>query len=124
LADAPKAYLPYFSGDMGQAKADQISKLWGMAFSPTMSANAAAAMQLAIWEIVAGDMFTITSSTDYGAAALIAQLPGYNGPKANLIALTGGGQDYVIATVPEAGATLVLLGLGVCGLAAFRRVRV
>lgn len=123
VEDAPKAYLPYFSGDMGQTKADQISKLWGMPFSPTMSANAAAAMQLAIWEIVAGDKFTITGSRDYGAGQLLLDLASYNGPKANLIALTGPGQDYVIATVPEGGATLVLLGLGVCGLAAFRRTR-
>ena len=123
LEDAPKAYLPYFSGDMGQTKADQISKLWGMAFSSTMSADAAAAMQLAIWEIVAGDMFTITSTTDYGAGALLAALADYKGPKANLIGLTGPGQDYVIATVPEGGATLVLLGFGLCGLAAFRRTR-
>ncbi len=74
LADAPKSYLPYFSGEMGLAKADQISKLWGMAYSSSMSADAAAGMQLAIWEIVAGDLFKIKSANDYGAAALIAQL--------------------------------------------------
>lgn len=119
LADAPKN----FSGGMDAIKADQISKLWGMAFSSSMNSSQAAAMQLAIWEIVAGDLFTIKSATDYGAAALVAQLGSYQGPKANLIALTGAGQDYVIATVPEAGATLILLGLGLCGLAAFRRIR-
>ena len=120
LSDAPKAYLPHFTGNMGAEKAEQISKLWGLAFSPSMTANAAAAMQLAIWEIVAGDLFTIKSSTDYGAGALLAQLHSYEGPKADLIALTGDGQDYVIARVPEGGATLILLGLGLCAIGLFR----
>ena len=118
LEDAPKAYLPDFLGAMGNFKADQISKLMGMAYSPNMYPNAAAGLQIAIWEIVAGEDFKIITTTqDFGAADLLAQLPNYKGPKANLIALTGPGQDYVIATVPDGGATAALLGLGLAWLA-------
>ena len=122
LADAPKDFLPTFTGDMGVLKAEKISKLWAMAYSPAMTAERAAAMQIAIWEIVAGDLFSVSGS-DYGAATLLAQIDTYTGPAANLIALTGPGQDYVIATVPEAGATLLLLAIGTGALAFFGRSR-
>ncbi|HEX7859929.1 MAG TPA: hypothetical protein VF773_06375 [Verrucomicrobiae bacterium] len=111
LADAPKAYLPTFNGDMGELKAAQISKLWGMAFSATMTASQAAAMQIAIWEIVAGDLFSV-SGNDFGASVLLGKLATYSGPAANLVGLTGPGQDYVIASVPDGGATALLFLIG------------
>jgi hypothetical protein len=107
---------------MGDAKALQISKLWGMAYSATMTANQAAAMQIAIWEIVAGDLFSVSGS-DYGASVLLNQLATYAGPVANLVALTGPGQDYVIQSVPEAGATVILLGLGMLATVGMKRLR-
>jgi hypothetical protein len=122
LAEAPKAYLPNFTGEMGDAKALQISKLWGMAYSATMTASQAAAMQIAIWEIVAGDLFSVSGS-DYGASLLLQQLETYAGPVANLVALTGPGQDYVIQSVPEAGATLLMLGIGMAGMIGVKRFR-
>lgn len=122
LAEAPKAYLPNFTGEMGDAKALQISKLWGMAYSATMTASQAAAMQIAIWEIVAGDLFSVSGS-DYGASLLLQQLETYAGPVANLVALTGPGQDYVIQSVPEAGATLLMLGIGMAGIIGVKRFR-
>lgn len=124
LADAPKP-----PGTMGAAKADQISRLWAMAYSPTMNATQAAGFQLAIWQIVGGAYFSFTGS-DYGASVLLANLASYVGQGANLIALTGPGQDYVvpdlaprIVAVPETGATLSLLMAAVIALAIADRHR-
>src|SRR5450755_695790 len=90
LANAPKA-----PGTMGALKADEISRLWAMAYSPSMTAAQAAGFQIAIWEIVGGASFSITGS-DYGASALISSLGSFTGPGASLVGLTGPGQDYVI----------------------------
>ncbi len=62
LAMAPK--LP---GTMGATKAEAIRKLWAMAYSPNMTSEEAAGLQLAIWETVAGDNFSV-SGNDYGAS--------------------------------------------------------
>ncbi|MDQ2919370.1 MAG: hypothetical protein M3R10_05790, partial [Verrucomicrobiota bacterium] len=61
LANAPKP-----PGTMGAVKADEIARLWAMAYSPSMTAPQAAGFQLAIWEIVGGVNFSFTGS-DYGA---------------------------------------------------------
>lgn len=113
LANAPKP-----PGTMGAVKADEISKLWAMDYSPTMSAADAAGLQIAIWEIVGGSNFTI-SGNDYGASALIQSLSSYNGRGANLIAVSGPGQDYIIH-VPDSGATITFLALALVGLSAMR----
>lgn len=117
LASAPKP-----PGTMGAAKADQISKLWGMAYSPSMTASQAAGFQIALWEIVGGPNFSL-AGFDYGASNLIASLTSYTGPTAHLIALTGPGQDYVIQDfrVPDAGNTLALLGFASVALVLVRR---
>lgn len=115
LAEAPK--LP---GTMGLTKADDISKLWAMAYSPNMSAELAAGLQIAIWETVGGDNFSV-SGNDYGAGILLQGLADYSGPGAKLIALSGPGQDYVIPT-PEGGSTLTFLALAAAGLAAVNLV--
>ena len=112
LAEAPKP----FPG-MGLTKADDISKLWAMAYSPDMSAELAAGLQIAIWETVGGDNFSV-SGNDYGAGILLQGLADYSGPGARLIALSGPGQDYVTPTVPEGGSTLTFLTLAAAGLAA------
>lgn len=110
LANSPKAPLT-----MGAVKADQIARLWTMAYSPTMTASQAAAFQIAIWEIVGGTLFKVIGN-DYGAQTLLSSLATFTGPGANLIGLTGPGQDYVIqdvrtrpSAVPDQGATILLL---------------
>ena len=100
----------------------EIEDLWAEYYSPTMSSPSAAGLQIAIWELVSsnaiasdglpvGDAFTITSGNDYGASTDLASLPSYNGPAANLIALTGPGQDYVIAAIPDGGVTFIMLAM-------------
>ncbi len=113
LADAPK--LP---GTMGVSKAADISKLWAMAYSPSMSSEEAAGLQIAIWETVGGERFSV-SGNDYGAGILLQSLADYSGEGARLIALSGPGQDYV-TPVPEGGSTLMFLALAVAGLVSLR----
>ena len=109
---------PKSPGTMGPVKAEELSKLWAMDYSPTMSAPDAAGLQIAIWEIIGGSNFTI-SGNDYGASVLIQNLANYNGKGANLIAVTGPGQDYIIHT-PDSGATITLFALALMGLAAMK----
>ena len=130
LQDAPKDGLIY-DGPMGAIAADKISRLWAMAYSPTLSPLNAAALQLAIWEVVGGDYFKWNDPTPYvfdvyeEAQALLNRLPGQT-TKADLVALKSvdqRGQDYVVARVPDGGATAALLGLGLLGLS-FARCKV
>jgi hypothetical protein len=109
LADAPK--LP---GMMGAIKAEAVSKLWAMAYSLNMTSEEAAALQLAIWETIAGDNFSVLGN-DYGASFLLQRLESFSDNGANLIALSGPGQDYV-TTVPDGGSTLIFLALAAAGL--------
>lgn len=116
LADGPK--LP---GTMGPIKAEAISKLWAMAYSPDMTAEEAAGLQIAIWETVAPDKFSVLGN-DYGAGLLLQNLEDYSGDGAKLIALSGPGQDYV-TPVPEGGSTLIFLAMAAAGLASFTSLR-
>jgi hypothetical protein len=138
LAEAPKP-----PGPMGTAAAMAIEDLWAMDFATAQhSASAAAALQIAIWEEVvdgvtsqnhepASDYFSISPSNPYAieAAADIAALKSYTGPAADLVGLTGAGQDYVIdapptgntVPVPDRSATAVLLGAALLGIEGFRR---
>jgi hypothetical protein len=128
LADAPKA-----PGTLDSAVAADIGDLWAEYYSPTMSPSSAAGLQIAIWELVssnavandglpAADAFSLDGDNDYGAAGDIASLAAYTGPEANLIALTGPGQDYVIDPVPtpDGGMTFDLLVLTLGALALVR----
>ena len=119
LANAPKPFNG-ISRAMGTTGADTISKLWAMAYSSTMTAAQAAGLQIAIWKVVGGNQFSI-SGDDYGATTLLSQVQNYTGPVANLIGLTGPGQDYVVQNVPETGATIILLALGMLGLGIVRK---
>ncbi len=118
LASAPK--LP---GTMGAVKADQISRLWAMAYSPSMTASQAAGFQIAIWEIIGGANFSIFG-TDYGASTLLSSLASFNGAGASLIGLSGPGQDYVVeefrrtTAVPESGSTFVFLFASIAAIVA------
>ena len=148
LYDAPKP-----PGPMSVKAAGEIEELWAkyMTSSYVLSSNAhtadewAAAMQLEIWQTVAGSISGATYSLDsidnnFGgeATAVWADLGTMNTflagatnstPKAHLEGLTSGtnsdkrdnaGQDYVIDSVPDSGTSAVLLGLGLVGLLAVR----
>jgi len=119
LSQAPKA-----PGTMDSNQALLIGALWALAYSPTITADAAAGLQLAIWEVIGGDDFTLLSSNDYGAAALLAQAKAYTGPQPTLIGLTGPGQDYVVQLpprVPDGGFTMLMLGISLCAIAVINR---
>lgn len=112
--EIPLAAGPKPPGPMGDARALQIENLWSLYYSPTMSANDAAGLQVAIWLTVKDlDPSRVVTFTgpDYGAAAMITAAQTYTGPRTSLVALTGPGQDYVIAKVPDTGTTLGLLSL-------------
>lgn len=122
----PLASAPKLPGTMGAVKADQISRLWAMAYSPSMSAAQAAGFQIAIWELIGGANFSILGN-DYGASVLLANLANFHGVGASLVGLTGPGQDYVIqqlpsrpGAVPEGGTTMVLLALSTMVIVALR----
>jgi hypothetical protein len=138
LADAPKP-----PGPMGAAAALQIEELWTEYFpSAQTDPTVAAGLQLAIWDIVAdaaaaannvpaSSYFTLSDPNEdtYGAPADLAWVDEYGSTvtPANLIGLTGSGQDYVIAApppptpTPDGGTTLVLLGSVMVGLQGLRR---
>jgi hypothetical protein len=129
LGTAPKA-----PGPMGAAAATQIEQLWAQFYSSSMSNVNAAAMQIEIWNIVdagvAGGTFHLDSidgaSTSTAVLAEITTMQNFlannpNAVTADLIAVTGPGQDYVIPNVPDGGVTLCMLGLAFVGLVAFRK---
>lgn len=151
LADAPKP-----PGPMSAAAAVDIEELWAkyMTSSYALSSNAktadewAAAMQLEIWQTVAGSISGATYQLDSidnnfagEATAVWSDLGAMNTfladatsktPRAHLEGLTSGtnsdrrdnpGQDYVIGCVPDAATTAALLGMGLVGLVALRRSR-
>ncbi|MDB6037253.1 MAG: hypothetical protein JWM99_1094 [Verrucomicrobiales bacterium] len=123
LADAPLGKFPH---PMGVSEATEIEKLWTYVYSDHMTPLQAAGLQLAIWEVVGtGNGFSVT-----GPGSVVTQAADYRAyvtdhfsaiPNANLIGLTGPGQDYVVALVPDRAKTAALLGLSFMGLAAARR---
>jgi hypothetical protein len=125
LADAPKGDLnPLSSGRMGAGNALTIEKLWAAYYSPNMGATGAATLQLAIWDVVGGSTFTTTSTLNITAENWISIVNTGNGPAANLVGLTGGGQDYVVQSAAEPGSlSLALSGVGLVGLMLAMRKR-
>jgi len=97
LTQAPEAPFTLTANE-----ATQISDLWAMFYSPAMKKKKAAGLQIAIWEIVGGDDFSVVGKS-YGAKKMLAALGGFSGQGADLIALTGPGQDYVVPTPPGHG---------------------
>jgi hypothetical protein len=125
LADAPKAPV----NGMGATSALKIEQLWGHFYSHDMSNQDAAGLQIAIWEIVGGLNFNLDSTPDYGAGTMLAWVNSNpNALAADLMAVTGPGQDYVIPntpniphiSVPDGGQTILMLVAGLAGLAIMR----
>jgi hypothetical protein len=120
-------------GPMGSAEAMKIEQLWQYAYAPGMTDAQAAGLQIAIWEVIGagatgGATFKLNGN-DYGASGLLTWVNNNpNAAAANLLGLTGPGQDYVIpnsggggGSVPDSGATLLLFGGALCGLFILRR---
>ena len=142
LASAPKSATDDSTlNPMGAAAAKQIEQLWAKYYSPGIDNVTAAAMQIKIWEIVDKAVTNGTFSLDYigdgsdptadGVLAVqvntaLSQMDSFlstfpGAPTAHLEALTNSlGQDYVVS-VPETGATAVLLGVAFAGLCVSRR---
>ncbi|PYL00731.1 MAG: hypothetical protein DME32_10345 [Verrucomicrobia bacterium] len=98
----PLTQAPEAPWTLNASGATQISDLWAMFYSPDMKKKKAAGLQIAIWEIVGGDDFTVIGKS-YGAKKMLAASGGFSGQGADLIALTGPGQDYVIPSPPGHG---------------------
>jgi len=108
LASGPKV-----AGGMGLATAIQIEQLWDEYWSPNISNETAAGLQIAIWDLVGAsisassdgaDWFELQSSYDWGASNMIAWVDANpNAPTASLMAVSGPGQDYVVmaSVIPQ-----------------------
>ncbi len=119
---------------MGATAALEISQLWTQYYTSSISNSTAAALQIEIWKIVdaavtngtfhldsidGGDSATVLSTMS-AMDAFLASNPG--AAAANLVAVTGPGQDYVILSpAPDSGATAALLGCTFLGLVGLRR---
>jgi hypothetical protein len=118
LANAPKSPI----NGMGAATALQIEQLYAHYFTPDISSANAAGLQIAIWELVGGSNFHLNSGNDYGASAMLEWSGSNpNAQAADLMAITGPGQDYLIQSVPDGGVTALMLGGGLAGLGIMRR---
>jgi hypothetical protein len=121
LESAPKSPGTF---PTGSNKANLIKILWAQNYAPNMTADQAAGLQIAIWEVVGGDNFTVTSANLFGSNTMLAnaQTALANGAVgADLVALTGPGQDYVVRNIPDAGTSLTLLSLAFVGVVVIRR---
>jgi hypothetical protein len=117
LANAPKSPV----NGMGTATAMKVEQLYAHYYTPSIGNVDAAGLQIAIWELVGGSNFHLDSSLDYGASTMLAWVSKNPlAPAADLIAVTGPGQDYLIPHAPDAAETALMLG---CGLAALFIVR-
>lgn len=98
-------------GPMGAGVATKIEQLWDQYYSHTMSNQNAAGLQIAIWELIGTTNFKLDSLNDYGAGSMLDWVNNNpTAPTADLVALTGPGQDYVMLNVPDGADTILLLG--------------
>ncbi|MGH7996468.1 MAG: beta strand repeat-containing protein [Opitutaceae bacterium] len=102
LNDGPK-----MADGMGTTVALEIEQLWDKYYSSNMSDSTAAGLQIAIWNLVTASItaqtngaytYSLDSSNDYGASAMIAWVEDNpDATAANLYAVSGNGQDYVVS---------------------------
>ena len=123
------------AGPMNASGAVDVEKLWAAYFSPTMGAQDAAALQLAIWEAVAtgNGTYTVTSnpSGPYYNGAVATEAAGeiaslsHLTAQADLIALTSSTEQNFVVAVPEPttimAGVLMLLPFGASTLRILRR---
>jgi VPDSG-CTERM motif len=132
LANAPKSANDGSPNPMGASTALKIEQLWQQYYTDSISNVTAAALQIQIWQLVDlavdNGAFKLLSIDGADSAAVWAAIAGMdnflnsnpNAPAADLIAVTGRGQDYVMAKVPDSGTTAILLGLAFVGFSASR----
>jgi hypothetical protein len=130
LSDAPKSATGSTPNPMGATTATEIGQLWKNYLTPSISNDTAAALQIEIWDLVAAAVAPNgTFTLNYAPSSVLSTLSTMqtwlannpDAPTANMLALTGPGQDYAIDPVPDGGSTVALLGLGLIGLIAFRK---
>ena len=132
LADAPKSANNGSPNPMGASTALKIEQLWQQYYTDDISNVIAAALQIQIWQLVDlavdNGTFQLLSIDGADSAAVLAAMAGMDGflssnpnaPAANLVAVTGQGQDYVIPKVSDSGTTVILLGLAFTGFSVGR----
>ena len=127
LASAP---LPIV-GPMGVNHAIAIEKLWAAYYTPVMTAQDAAALQVAIWESLGDNTlgYTVTVSGNAAvtteAATELASVPGLTALAGLEGLVSPDGQNYVVVPEPTtmiAGA-LLLLPFGASTLRILRKTR-
>lgn len=128
LASAPTSV----AGPMGATAAANIEKLWAAYYTDASSSSVkAAALQVAIWEVVAAGTGTYTLTVSGNSDVTSQATTYYNSlgsltAQADLVALTDNGQAYVVP-VPEArsliAGALLLLPLGASTLRILRKSR-
>lgn len=128
LDNAPKSANNTTPNPMGAPTALKIQQLWQQYYTPGISNVNAAALQIQIWQLVDlavdNGTFQLLSVDGGDSAAVMAAISDMsnflasnpNAPAANLVAVTGAGQDYVIPSVPDNGATVILLGVALLGI--------
>lgn len=130
FAPQPITAAPTLAGGMSQARAELVSELFYVNYTPTLSAAEKAALQVAVWEVIYDDGVSVTEGAfamrkNAAVASLsqgyLEQLSGEAGKRANLVAFTAtNASDLITIAVPAPGAA-ALLAMG--GLALARRRR-
>lgn len=104
-----------------------IGKLWALYFDKALTDDhIAAALQVAVWMHVGGMDFQLYYNDELKSLAesYIAAAKSSDIAAARLLRLHHGAkQDYAVLHVPDGGTTVLLLGLGLTGLAIIRRRR-
>jgi hypothetical protein len=110
---------PKYPGNMDSATALKIEQLWNQFYTPDISNSMAAGLQIAIWDLVSASVsastngaswFFLQSGDDFGASTMLTWVNGNpNATAAQLSAVTGPGQDYVVmsSVLPQPPAAFI-----------------